>query len=132
MGVDKKENYFTWDDAWAFTSLYYSHKDNDSINLPKIISIGEALNHAILTNIELKTAFIKLQRKGIIEIQNGLIKFTHIGKSIIESSEKVKGGLFSRVDISFKKLNSSSVKLPIIEEIDGCAFITVENIDDNT
>jgi len=120
MGDEKEEKYFNWADAWVFTSLYYSHKDNDSLDLEKVVSMGDALDHAILTNIELKTAFLKLQRKGIIEILNGSIKFTHFGKSIIESAEKVKGGLFSRVDITLNELNSKKIKLPIIEEIEDC------------
>jgi hypothetical protein len=126
-----KENNFTWIDAWVFTSLYYSHKDNDLIDLKKVVSTGDVLNHAILTNIELRTAFIKLQNKGIIEICNEKISFTNIGKLIIESAEKVKGGLFSRVDISLKKLNSNRLKLPNIEEIDNCNFIIIENISSN-
>lgn len=126
MEHDKSENYFTWFDAWVFTSLYYLHKDNQSIDLKKIFSTGDVLNHAILTKVELRTAFIKLQRRGVIEISKNMINFTQLGKSIIEKVEKIKGGLFSRADITLKKLNSNRIKLPIIHEIDDCAFISIE------
>lgn len=120
--------YFSWADAWVFTSLYFTIKDEKIIDLSEIIGAGDVLNHSIMNEEEIKTAFIKLQKRGIIQIVKDRIKFTSLGKSIIEKAEKARGGLFSRVDISLQKLNSSRVKLPFIEGINDCAFITKDNV----
>jgi len=109
--------YFNWNDAWVFTALYKSHKNNEMLNLQILIGIGDGLNHAIFTEEEIITAFNKFQKKGIFSFENQLLKISNIGKEIIEKSEKVKGGLFSRVDISLKKLNSNRNKFTDSENI---------------
>lgn len=110
------EKYFTWADAWVFTSIYYSIKDNEPLNLSKIIGTGDMLNHSILNKEELNSGFYKLQKYGVIKILDGKIIYTDFGKIIITNSEKTKGGLFSRIDITLKKLNSNRIKLPINNE----------------
>ena len=42
-----------------------------------------------------------------------------MGQEIAENAEKIKGGLFSRVDISLKVLNSYDAKLPVIGDTAG-------------
>ena len=126
METTKPEKYFSWSDAWVFTALYFTGRDEKTIDFGEIIAAGDALNYAIFNVEEIKTAFVKLQKRGIIQVVDNKIGFTDLGKLIIEKAEKVRGGMFSRVDISLKKLNSNRVKLPYCEEINDCSFITQE------
>ena len=125
------ENYFCWSDAWVFTALYYSNKDKTKINLSKLIAAGDVLNHAIFTKDEIKNAFIKLQRTGIIIIYSEIIEFTDDGLKLMEKIEKVRGGLFSRIDISLQKLNSRRNKFPFFDDVNNCDFITDEMMDES-
>ena len=129
MMSKNNENYFSWSDAWVFTALYFSNKDKKKINLSELIAAGDVLNHAIFTKDEIKNAFIKLQRRGIILIFNEIVEFTDYGLKLIEKAEKVRGGLFSRVDISLQKLNSKRNKFPFVEDVNNCDFITDEMMD---
>jgi predicted methyltransferase len=126
METPKLEQYFSWSDAWVFTALYFTGRDEKIIDFGEIIATGDALNHAIFSVEEIRTAFIKLQSRGVVQIGDNKIRFTELGKSIIEKAEKVRGGVFSRVDISLKKLNSNRTKLPYCKEINDCSFITQE------
>ena len=126
METIKAEKYFSWSDAWVFTALYITGRDEKTIDFGQIIFAGDALNHAIFSVEEIKTAFVKLQKRGIIKVNDNKIGFTDLGKIIIDKAEKVRGGMFSRVDISLKKLNSNRIKLPYCEEIKDCSFITQE------
>lgn len=105
-----KDDYFTWNDAWVFTALYKSHESNDQLNLLKLIGAGDMLNHAIFTEKEIISAFEKIQTKGIIILKGYQIIFTEVAMSLIDSCEKMAGGLFSRVDVTLKKLNSNRNK----------------------
>ena len=113
-----KEKYFNWSDAWVFTSIYYSTKDKDPINLKMIIGAGDMLNHSILNKEEINNGFYKLQKRGVIKIYNGILNYTDLGKLIINNAKKTNGGLFSRIDITLKKLNTNRIKLPIIDELE--------------
>ncbi|MCW7491017.1 hypothetical protein [Leptospira meyeri] len=103
----KDNNYFNFSDAWVFESLIFSTKDDTILDFSQLIAAGDSLNHAILTLEEIKDALIKLQRKGFIQFSNNIIKYTESGKSIIKKNREIKGGLFSRIDISQKVLNSN-------------------------
>ena len=117
-------NYFTWNDSWVFTTLYYTTKNKTKIDLPNFIATGDYLNHSIFDKDEVITGLIKLQKRGVIQIIEEKIIYTKIGNEIINNSKKTKGGLFSRVDVSLKKLNSKKIKLSIVDEINSCDFIT--------
>jgi len=123
------ENYFCWSDSWVFTALYYSNRHNKNIDFKNLLAAGDVLNHAILTIEEIKNAFMKLQERGIIFISKDNFEFTDCGKELIQKIEKVKGGLFSRIDISLKKLNSSRNKFGFSKNINNCEFITDGLID---
>ena len=47
--AESKPVYFTWSDAWVFTSLYPNHKGEGRLELRNVISMGDALNRAIFT-----------------------------------------------------------------------------------
>lgn len=130
MNQFEESKYFTWQDAWFFTALYMTHENGNPIDLTRIIAAGDALNHAIMTNEEIKTALLKLQTRGIVEIHEERIRFTELGDKIRTNAEKVKGGTFSRIDISLQKLNSRRLKLPIIKGVEINEKITEERIKD--
>ena len=77
-----KNLYFDWSDAWVFTALYASNPGDNAIDLPMLISAGDLLNHAIPEMEEIKTGFIKFQRRGLMQIINNTIKYTDLGKLI--------------------------------------------------
>ena len=128
MEKENTENYFSWPDSWVFTALYYSNFSNKNIDFKNLIAAGDVLNHAILTSGEIKDALIKLQNRGIIKISGDMVEFTDCGKELVLRIQRVKGGLFSRIDISLQELNSKRNRLQIIETIDTCDFITDELI----
>ena len=57
-----------------------------------------------------------------------MVEFTDCGKELVLRIQKVKGGLFSRIDISLQELNSKRNGLQLFENIDSCDFITDELI----
>ncbi|MCW7491012.1 hypothetical protein [Leptospira meyeri] len=79
--IDK--DYFNFSDAWVFESLIYSTKDETTLDFSNLIAAGDWLNHAILTIDEIKDGLIKLQRNGIIKLDNNILKYTELGKNII-------------------------------------------------
>jgi len=102
-----KNNYFNRTDALVFTAFFMTHENTSEINLSAIIGAGDALSHAIFSPEEIISAFGKFQRKSIVLIEDTTVTISDTGKEIIENCQQTKGGLFSRVDITLKKLNSS-------------------------
>ena len=126
--AESQPAYFTWSDAWVFTSLYPTHKGEGQLELRNVVSMGDALNRAIFTAEELKNGFAKLIARGILEFSGIMMRLTPMGKEIAENAEKVKGGLFSRVDISLKVLNAYDLKLPVTGNAAGMEFVTDNTI----
>ena len=126
MAPETDENFFNRSDAWVFTALYYSNKNNKNINFKDLFAAGDMLNHSIPTNDEIRNAFVKFQKRGIIKISKEMFEFTDSGKALIEEILKVRGGLFSRIDISLKKLNSKRNGLKFYDNIEKCDFLTDE------
>jgi hypothetical protein len=108
-------NFFVWSDAWIFTALHYSHKSGDKIDLSSLMRAADMLNHAIFTIDELNNAMVKLHIQNIIEIINNTVIYTDLGEHIINKTHFKPGGLFSRVDISLRALNSLRVSRPVDE-----------------
>lgn len=105
------ENYFEWNDAWVFVSLFIYDETFRPVELSEIIASGDMVNHAILMPNELRQGFSKLTLQELIEVKENKIRLTQKGVIIKDKIKKEKGGLFSMIDNTLKKLNSSRFKL---------------------
>lgn len=121
----EKDNYFAWSDSWVVAGILWTVPDEAEIDLSSIIRAGDMLNHAVYTPEELKTGFLKAQKKGLITIDRGRIKLTAKAKEIKEKVSTLPGGLFSIVDKFHRILNSKRTKLADVddESVDACDFI---------
>ncbi len=57
---------YEWSDAWLLQAIICGSGDQGA-SLYHIISIGDALNHAIFTDEELESGFARLTEGGLIE-----------------------------------------------------------------
>lgn len=103
---------FSCADAWVFTCLYYHQENNSRFDLRLLIEVADVLNHAILLEEEILSAFAKLQTTGILKVRYLKIQHSEFGMEIIEKAKRTRGGLFMRVEITKKKLNSTRNKFP--------------------
>ena len=122
--MEKKEDIFSFSDAWVLTCLLYGNITE--LNLTDIILVGDMLIHAILMDEELKNAFFKFQKYGILKIQGTKVFLTETGQFLKDYLTKYGRGLFSQIELVHKKLNSSRMKYQInTDDISKCDFITV-------
>lgn len=117
MKNDNKKPGFSTADAWVFASLILSFKNNDNINIRKIISAGDYLNHSVFSLKELRTALLKLQKSEIIKINDSKIKFTQTGISLKRKCLKIRKGLVPDTDTAFLVLNEKRISISDPEEI---------------
>ena len=104
--MNTKNDSFSWSDAWVYTSLCMILKADNSLDLSMLIGCADMLNHSILLKDEINCAFTKFVQYQLISVNENKISLTALGNEIYNKSEKVKGGMFSRVDITLRKLNS--------------------------
>ncbi|WP_298868261.1 hypothetical protein [uncultured Gimesia sp.] len=104
------EKIFSVSDAWVFTCLYYHQENHSRFDLRLLIGAADMLNHAILLEEEILSAFEKLQTTGILKVRYLKIQYSELGMEIIEKAKRTRGGLFMRVEITEKKLNSTRNK----------------------
>jgi len=57
---------YEWSDVWLLQAIICGSGDQGA-SLYHIISIGDALNHAIFTDDELESGFVRLTEGGLIE-----------------------------------------------------------------
>ena len=83
---------FTYSDAWLFVCL--CELENNKLDFPLIIGVGDALNHAIFMPKELKSGFIKLQAVGLILIAENNVDITFSDESevLIKLAKKLRTG----------------------------------------
>jgi hypothetical protein len=81
---------YQWSDIWLLHSIIIGGGENGA-SLYNIISTGDALNHAIFTNDELKNGFSRLTSGGLIMEENSLFFPTEKAKDIYKKAEK-RGG----------------------------------------
>lgn len=114
----KKENpVFSSSDAWVFASLILSFKNNEKLNIRKIISAGDYLNHSIFSLKELRAALIKLQKSGIIRISGSGIKLTRGGGRLKKECLKIRKGLVPDIKTALQVLNEKPISISEPEEI---------------
>lgn len=115
--MKKNISEFSDSDAWVFASMILSFKNNDILNLRKIISAGDYLNHSILTLKELRSALVKFQKSGIIEISESRIKFMIIGKNLKRKCLKLRKGLVPNIETAFHVLNEKPITISNSESV---------------
>ena len=102
--------YFEWADAWVFTSLFMYDTNYKNLVLVSVLANGDALNHAVFELNELSTGLSKLVKNNLIEIKENEIRLTKLGAEVKIKSENLKGGLFEKVDNTFKVLNQLRIE----------------------
>jgi len=107
MKTDTAAFGFSWTDAWVLTALYCSHKSGSVIDLPTLLRTGEDLNFITFKLNELNESLNRLLKNGFIQIKDGRLLYTQLGRQTISKARFRPGGWFSRVDITLKVLNSS-------------------------
>ena len=100
--MNNNVEYFEWSDAWVLTSLFMYSTDFKNLNLVNILANGDALNHAVFEFNELQSGFSKLVLTKLINVTENQIKLTKLGGEVKTKSEKLKGGLFEKVDNTLK------------------------------
>ena len=105
----KKNELFTYTDAWIFLSLC-EILYNDSFDFKRFIIIADCFEHAIPNFNELKSSIEKLVRYSLIYFQKNKLYISDKGLELFSKYNKTRGGQFSRVEIMYKKLNSSRNK----------------------
>jgi hypothetical protein len=120
------EEFFIWADAWVFASLQGAFDGTGQFSYSSLLTAGDILNHAIMTNEEVSAGFIKLYMRGLLEIDEQSIKVTKLAEMLYIKIQKKRGGLFSVVDNCLAVLNSPQTKLPHIE-IDAQLEIFIKN-----
>jgi hypothetical protein len=118
-----KETFFTWSDAWVFASLRGAFDETGRFQIASLITLGDMLNHSILSTAEVKQGLTKLAKRGLIEVQNKNIKTTSLARVLYVRIESMRGGLFLVVDNCLKVLNSPRNHLPYIEVSPDLEFI---------
>jgi hypothetical protein len=110
MKLKQTESFFTWSDAWVFASLRGAINDPGKFSLASLITTGDLLNHAIMTEDEIKQGLRRLYMRGLVEIDEENIKVTELAKILYAKVEKKRAGLFSVIDNCQKVLNSPRTK----------------------
>jgi hypothetical protein len=122
----KPAAYFTLADAWLLVALFMYDVAKAEVDLPAIIARGDALNHAVFTVQELQTGFINLQAGGWIAVDGNMLNLTERSTTLKEQFPSRKGGLFSQVEQTLRKMNASPMNS--LGRTAECAFLTEENI----
>jgi hypothetical protein len=130
--IQRKSVPFDWSDAWVFASMKMAQDESGAIDFSLLIAHGDLLNHAILTDTEIRAAMQKFHSYGLIELTDANIGPTEIALGIYAKSEKKRGGLFSVVDNTLSVLNSPKTKLSVLrEEPADMAFVNASLIDES-
>ena len=133
--MNKTDDNFTWEECWVITSMLLTKKaelDINISNISKMIGIGDIINRAIYYMSDMKRAFVKAQKRGLITISDDKIRLSNIGKEIQFKMIKYQAELFEAnehrhklvgwVQTTLNSKESNLVNIPD-EEIDPCDFI---------
>ncbi len=126
--MNSKEKFFNQADAWVFASLRDATDEKD-FSFVSFLATADLLNHAIMTQEEIKQGFAKLYMRGLIKIDKENIKKTDLAETLYEKISKKRGGLFSVVGNCFYVLNSPRTKLPFINTPSDLEFVTPDYVD---
>ncbi len=87
---------FSSTDAWVFAALLLSHKPDDVYREDALVSAGDALNHAILSNEEIRHALEIFAQKHLLTITDGHVRFEPEGERIAHEAEGPMDTLIER------------------------------------
>lgn len=85
---------YEWSDAWLLQAIICSDKEQGA-SLYDIISIGDALNHAIFTDEELESGFARLTEGGLIEERDERFFATTDAKEIYSKASSKSRSMFT-------------------------------------
>ena len=122
----EEQKLFSESDAWIFIS-FCETINNNIFNYETMIMIADFYAHAIPNYEEVKSFFEKGMRFSLIVFKDNTFSLSDKGKEIYIKYKKVKGGAFSRVEIAYKKLNSSRNKLKEVLNITYFDFINEQD-----
>jgi hypothetical protein len=111
--IQNKDNVFDWADAWVFASMKGTSNDSGVVDFSTLVGVGDALNHAILTDSEIRTVIQKFYRYGVVDLVGHKVIPTLIAQNIFSRVDQKTGGLFAVVDNCLSVLNSPKTELVI-------------------
>ena len=128
----RENKYFESSDAWVFVALFNYNDEIKPLDLKEIIARGDWVNHSIFTSEELCQGFEKLISKGLIELNSKGLLLTKEGCAVKEKITNGKGGIFSMVENTLRRINSPKLKLRKIDkiEIDLSDILSNKNINE--
>jgi hypothetical protein len=99
---------WTWSDAWLLTAAYFT--EENPVTLRGLLAAGDAINHAIFTDVEIDHGLTRLEAAGLAHLDGEAIVLTdgaiHLCKEAVkstrymfESTEKVEGAL-RKIDLT--------------------------------
>ena len=77
----------------------------DWANMKEIISVGDALNHAIFTQKEINQALKRLIPVGYIETNGKKYRVTEKAYELANCAAYKRAGMFTQIDVILKRLN---------------------------
>jgi hypothetical protein len=110
------EKKFAFSDAWMFASLSLMG-NSGNLDLCQLIAAGDGLNHAILTEKEIKLGLRQCQVWGLITINNRHYQLTKPAKILAQKAILGRGGAFSVINNFERLLNSRLTKLQVSSDI---------------
>ena len=127
--MNSEEKFFTRTDAWVFSSLR-SAINGKGFSFVSFLATADMLNHAIMTQQDIKQGFTKLHMRGLIEVEKERIRKTDLAETLYSKIDKKHGGLFSVIENCFDVLNSPRTKLPFLNAPLDLEFLTPEYINE--
>ena len=98
--MNSEEKFFTQTDAWVFASLRGAI-NGKGFSFVSFLATADMLNHAIMTQQEIKQGFTKLHMRGLIEVEKESIRKTDLAETLYSKVDKKHGGLFSVIGNCF-------------------------------
>jgi hypothetical protein len=102
--MDRETHSYDYSDAWFLTTLIMA---NDWLSMEEIVSMGDALNHAIFTPGEIDGALKKLIPGEFVEKNADKYRATAAARELANCAAFKKAGLFTITDVILKRLNRS-------------------------
>ena len=108
INVDNDTQTYDFSDAWFLTALIVM-KDYWA-NMKEIISVGDALNHAIFTQNEINQALKRFIPIGYIETNGKKYRATEKAYELTNCVAYKRAGMFTQVEVILKRLNTKRNK----------------------
>ena len=99
---------WSWSDAWLLTAAYFT--EENPVTLRSLFAAGDAINHAIFTDVEIDHGLTRLEAAGLAHLDGEAIVLTddaiHLCEEAVkstpymfESTQKVEGAL-RKIDLA--------------------------------